>query len=137
MKDRLTQFGVKCRELRARYGLTMGDQARALKLSVAYISAIERGKRSIPEDFAGRLCEWMSLSPEDGGTVQELASAERRVVKVFPKNREQALLAQEFAQDLSGLSPSHARQLREVLRIARSGRYSDDEIRKRAHLARA
>jgi transcriptional regulator with XRE-family HTH domain len=45
MKDRLTQFGLKCREFRARYNLTMGDQAKGLDVSVPYISAIERGNR--------------------------------------------------------------------------------------------
>jgi|SRR6185312_3035442 len=137
MKDRLTQFGVKCREYRARYSLTMGDQAKGLGLSAAYISAIERGKRTIPEDYVGKLCEWMSLSQEDMCTVRELASGERSVVKVFPKTQEKALLAKEFAQDLNGLAPEFVKQLREVLRTARSGKYSDDEIRKRAYLARA
>lgn len=137
MKDRLTQFGTKCREFRSRYNLTMGDQAKGLEVSVSYISAIERGKRPTPEDYPQKLSEWMSLSEEDSRTLREIASGERTVVKVFPKNRERALLAEDFARDLNGLSPEAVRELREVLRTSKRGPYSDDEIRKRAHVARA
>jgi transcriptional regulator with XRE-family HTH domain len=137
MKDRLTQFGIKCREFRARYDLTMGDQAKGLGLSAAYISAIERGKRPIPEDYPQNLSEWMSLSERESRILREMASAERTVVKVFPKNRESALLAEDFARDLDGLSPEAVRQLRELLRSSKREEYSDDEILKRAHLARA
>jgi Zn-dependent peptidase ImmA (M78 family)/transcriptional regulator with XRE-family HTH domain len=137
MKDRLTQFGTKCREFRSRYNLTMGDQAKGLGLSVAYISAIERGKRPVPEDYPRHLSEWMSLPEQDSRILGEIASGERTVVKVFPKNRERALLAEDFARDLNGLSAEAVKQLREVLRTFKRGEYSDDEIRKRAYLARA
>lgn len=137
MKDRLTQFGTKCREFRSRYDLTMGNQAKGLGLSVAYISAIERGKRPVPEDYPQRLSEWMSLSEQDSRILGELASGERTIVKIFPKNRERALLAEDFARDLNGLSADAVNQLREVLRTFKSGEYSDEEIRKRAYMARA
>lgn len=137
MKDRLTQFGTKCREFRSRYDLTMGDQAKGLGLSVAYISAIERGKRPVPEDYPQQLSEWMSLSEQDSRILREIASGERTVVKVFPKNGERALLAEDFARDLNGLSSEAVRQLREMLRTFKRNEYSDDEIRKRAYLARA
>jgi HTH-type transcriptional regulator, competence development regulator len=137
MKDRLTQFGIKCREFRSRYNLTMGDQAKGLGVSVAYISAIERGKRPVPEDYPQRLSEWMSLSEQDSRILSEIASGERTIVKIFPKNRERALLAEDFARDLNGLSADAVNQLREVLRTFKRGEYSDEEIRKRAYLARA
>jgi len=137
MKDRLTQFGNKCREFRSRYDLTMGDQAKGLGFSAAYISAIERGKRPVPEDYVARLAEWMSLPSEDAHTLREIASGERTVVKVFPKNREKALLAEDFARDLNGLSPEAVKLLRNMLQSARSGEYSDDELRKKAYAARA
>ena len=79
----------------------------------------------------------MSLSEEDSRILREIASGERTIVKVFPKNRERALLAEDFARDLNGLSPEAVRELREVLRTSKSGEYSDDETRKRAQLARA
>jgi hypothetical protein len=115
----------------------MGDQAKGLGLSVAYVSAIERGKRAIPEDYSSNLSEWMSLSEQDSRILREIASGERTVVRVFPKSREGALLAEDFARDLNGLSSEAVGRLREVLQAARRGDYADDEVRRRAQLARA
>jgi transcriptional regulator with XRE-family HTH domain len=137
MKDRLTQFGNKCREFRSRYDLTMGDQAKGLGFSAAYISAIERGKRPVPEDYVAKLAEWLSLTSEDACALRNIASGERTVVKVFPKTREKALLAEDFARDLNGLSPEAVKQLRNVLQSARTGEYSDDELRQKAYAVRA
>lgn len=137
MKDRLSQFGIRCREFRSRFSLTMGDQAKGLGISVAYISAIERGKRAVPEDYPLQVAQWMSLSEKDTQILRDLASGERTVVKVFPKNSEQALLAEDFARDLNGLTPEGVKQLRLVLDTCKSGKYSDHEIRERASLARA
>jgi transcriptional regulator with XRE-family HTH domain len=137
MKDRLTQFGVKCREFRSRFTLKMGDQAKGLGISVAYISAIERGKRPVPEDYPLEVAQWMSLSEKETQVLRDLASGERTIVKVFPKNSERALLAEDFARDLNGLTPEGVKQLRVVLESCRPGKYSDHEIRERVSLVRA
>jgi transcriptional regulator with XRE-family HTH domain len=137
MKDRLTQFGTKCREFRIRHNLSMGDQAKGLGISVAYISAIERGKRPVPEDYPLEVAQWMSLSEKDSRILRDLASGERTIVKVFPKSSERALLAEDFARDLNGLSAEGVKQLRLVLEACKSGKYSDQEIRERASLVRA
>lgn len=137
MKDRLTQFGVKCREFRSRYDLTMGDQARGLGLSVANVSEIERGKVAIPEGYVANLSEWMSLPEQDAHLLQDIAVGSRVVVKVSPRNAETASLAGDFALELSGLCPEAARGLGESLRSTQRGDYLNEEIRRRAHLARA
>jgi transcriptional regulator with XRE-family HTH domain len=137
MDGSLTQFGMLCREFRIRYRLKMGDQAKGLDISVAYISAIERGKRLIPEDYPKKLAEWLSLSQDERCALSNAATSEKTVVKVFPKNKEQALLAEDFAQNLNGLSATGVKQLRAMLATVKSGNYSDDEVRKRAFLARA
>jgi Zn-dependent peptidase ImmA (M78 family) len=137
MKDRLTQFGIKCREFRARYNLKMGDQAKGLAVSVAYISAIECGKRPVPEDYPDKLCEWLSLPSDEARGLCELASGERKVVRVFPKGQDQALLAEDFSHDLNGLSPEGIRLVREALKSAKADGYSNEQIRKRAYLLRS
>ena len=137
MKDRLTQFGTKCRELRIRHNVSMGDQAKALGISVAYISAIECGKRAVPEDYPQDVAHWLSLSDQDSQTLRDLASGERTLVKVFPKNGERAMLADDFARNLNELSVEGVRQLRLMLETCKSTNYSDHEIRERASLARA
>ncbi len=44
----MTPFGTKIRELRAARGVTMKDMAAALRVSPAYLSALEHGRRGRP-----------------------------------------------------------------------------------------
>ena len=44
----MTPFGRKLRELRAARGLTMKEMAEALRVTPAYLSALEHGKRGRP-----------------------------------------------------------------------------------------
>ena len=44
----MTPFGRKVRELRAARGLTMKEMAAALRVTPAYLSALEHGKRGRP-----------------------------------------------------------------------------------------
>ncbi|MGV8998601.1 MAG: helix-turn-helix domain-containing protein [Parvibaculaceae bacterium] len=44
----MTPFGEKVRELRSQRGVTMKDMAAALRVSPAYLSALEHGRRGRP-----------------------------------------------------------------------------------------
>uniref|UniRef100_UPI00146FE038 helix-turn-helix domain-containing protein n=1 Tax=Escherichia coli TaxID=562 RepID=UPI00146FE038 len=44
----MTPFGRKLRELRAERGITLKDMAAALRVTPAYLSALEHGKRGRP-----------------------------------------------------------------------------------------
>lgn len=44
----MTPFGAKLRELRADRGITLADMATAIRVSSAYLSALEHGKRGRP-----------------------------------------------------------------------------------------
>lgn len=137
MRVRLTSFGLKCRELRNRYNLVMADQAKGLGVSVAYISAIELGKRPIPSEYTSELAHWMSLPEEDTKMLEELEIGEKRTVELLPKNAHQALLAHEFAEDFGSIPKEGVEFLRACLKTARSARNPASEIRKRAMLASA
>ena len=44
----MTPFGAKLRKLRQERGLTQAEMARAIRVSPAYLSALEHGKRGRP-----------------------------------------------------------------------------------------
>jgi transcriptional regulator with XRE-family HTH domain len=46
MKDTITQFGKKLREIRLKKELSQGDVSRILKVHRSYISGLERGMRN-------------------------------------------------------------------------------------------
>jgi transcriptional regulator with XRE-family HTH domain len=51
----LTAFGIALRKLRLDYGEILKTMADKLEISSSYLSAIEVGKRNIPEDFISRI----------------------------------------------------------------------------------
>jgi HTH-type transcriptional regulator, competence development regulator len=114
MSSALTEFGVKCRALRSTRGMLMVDQARAMKLSSAFISAVETGVKSIPSDYVGRLAEWLKLSATESQEVQKAASVPR-IVKVRPKDGETAKLVAEFAASIEKLTKRQIRELRLII----------------------
>lgn len=46
MKDAITQFGKKLREIRLKKELSQGDVSRILQVHRSYISGLERGMRN-------------------------------------------------------------------------------------------
>ncbi len=46
MKNELTQFSKKLREIRLKKGLSQGDVSRILQVHRSYISGLERGMRN-------------------------------------------------------------------------------------------
>ena len=68
----LTAFGKALRKLRIDRGEILKSMADQLGISSSYLSAIETGKRVIPEDFITRLSQLYTLSGED---IQQLENA--------------------------------------------------------------
>jgi transcriptional regulator with XRE-family HTH domain len=66
-----TDFGKFCRKLRIDKDELMKDMAKKLGVTVSYLSAIEKGKRSIPGDWAEQISEHYELTEQQ---VQELTN---------------------------------------------------------------
>jgi transcriptional regulator with XRE-family HTH domain len=68
----LTEFGKALRKLRLDNSEILKNMAERLSVSSSYLSAIEHGKRQIPQDFISKLSQSYALSE---GVVQSLAKA--------------------------------------------------------------
>ena len=71
----MTPFGAKMRDLRAARGLTQQQQADALGVSKAYISALETGRRGKPSlPLVDQICAWLGLIWDDAEELKVLAA---------------------------------------------------------------
>lgn len=62
----MTPFGARVRALRRAHGRTLKQMAGALKLSSAYLSALEHGKRGRPSKaLVVQICEYFHLIWDD------------------------------------------------------------------------
>ncbi len=70
----MTPFGEKVRDLRNRRGITLKQLAADLKLSPAYLSALEHGHRGRPTPaFIVQICEYFHLIWDDYEEMHRLA----------------------------------------------------------------
>ena len=71
----MTPFGEKMQQLRASRGLTQQQQAAALGVSKAYISALENGARGRPSGaLVDQICVWLGLIWDDAEELKSLAA---------------------------------------------------------------
>src|SRR4051812_45734964 len=70
----MTPFGQRLRDLRQQHGHALKDMARALKVSSAYLSALEHGHRAQPKPgFVQQVAAYFNLAWEEVDELKALA----------------------------------------------------------------
>lgn len=70
----MTPFGQRLRELRGQHDRTLKDMARALRVSSAYLSALEHGRRAQPKPgFVQQVAAYFNLAWEEVDELKALA----------------------------------------------------------------
>ena len=70
----MTPFGQRLRDLREQHGRALKDMARALKISSAYLSALEHGHRAQPKPgFVQQVAAYFNLAWEEVDELKALA----------------------------------------------------------------
>ena len=77
-----TEFGKVLRIIRINCGDSLRDMAGKIGVSPAYLSAIENGKRFIPETLYYTICQIYPLSEKDKKRLKESIEASVRKVKI-------------------------------------------------------
>ena len=71
----MTPFGVKIRDWRQRKNRTLHQQAEALGVTAAYLSALETGTRGRPSSvLVDQICVWLGLIWDDAEELKQLAA---------------------------------------------------------------
>ena len=70
----MTPFGIKLKYFRVQRHKSLKDLSRALKVSIAYVSMLENGKRGRPADgLIELICSYFNLSWEEADELKFLA----------------------------------------------------------------
>jgi HTH-type transcriptional regulator, competence development regulator len=109
----LTPFGKAVRKIRIDRSETLGDMADALRISAAFLSSVETGKRNIPDDLIEKIVRHFDLKGEDAQQLRGLATESKITIKLKPtdKNRQ---VATAFARKFEQLDKA---QMDEILRV--------------------
>lgn len=114
----LTHFGKLLRKLRIDCGEVTRDMSEQLGCTASYLSAIETGKRPIPDGWAEKIISLYHLEEADANQLREAVLEEIKAVKIdisklFGCKRELAIL---FVQNLTDMEESTAEIIIELLK---------------------
>jgi transcriptional regulator with XRE-family HTH domain len=114
----LTEFGRFLRKLRIDHGELIKDMAEKLEVTASYLSAVETGKRNIPETWADRIAKFYYLNEDDKIRLQTAALHSAKIIILPIKNagehkKETAVL---FAREFEGMSDELLTQIRDLIK---------------------
>jgi transcriptional regulator with XRE-family HTH domain len=104
----MTPFGARVRSLRAARGVRLIDLATGLKVTPAYLSALEHGRRGAPSPgLVHQVCEYFGLIWDDSEELVRLARISQPKVRIDTAglSPEQTALANRLAQILHRMPP--------------------------------
>ena len=117
----MTPFGEKVRQLRQERGVTQAQMAEALRVSPAYLSALEHGRRGRPTwDLLQRIIHYLQVIWDDAEELQRLAALSHPKVTVDTSGLtpEATALANRLAETVAVLSTEDVRTLLSMLEDA-------------------
>jgi len=104
----MTPLGLKLRQLREERGVTLKDMARALRVSSAYLSALEHGRRGTPTwMLLQRIIAYFNVIWDEAEELQRLAemSDPKVTIDTGGMSPEATELANRLARDIGKLAP--------------------------------
>ncbi len=115
----MSPFSQSLISLRSRYGIRQGELAEMVGYEQSYISALEVGLKGPPTiELVERICDGLSLSPEERQKLHEARDASQRKFTIDLDTREDVYwMFKDLREYLSELSEAQVRVIREIVRF--------------------
>ncbi|MBR1676365.1 MAG: XRE family transcriptional regulator [Clostridia bacterium] len=112
-----TKYGEFMRILRVRFHEVMGDTAKLLEVKIPFVSAVESGKKNVPEEWIPKLIEHYHLNE---GEQQELMAAieeskTQMKINLFSASDSQRRLAVQFQRSFENLDDDTVEAIMKLL----------------------
>lgn len=113
----VTEFGRLLRKIRIDKSLLLKDMADSLDMTSAYLSAIELGKKNIPDNLVNKISTAFGLDASEKEKLIESVEKSQPSIKLdlTSSNAEQRELVMHFARKYEGLSRDKLEELKKIL----------------------
>jgi transcriptional regulator with XRE-family HTH domain len=111
----LTPFGIAIRKLRLDKGMRLLDLAALLRKSAAYVSAIETGRKPIPDGYVLEVARAMNLSTNELSVIRKAADRSRKTVAIERLPEDQRELVAAFARRIDKVPPEIMSELKKTI----------------------
>ena len=121
----MTPFGRRLRELRAARGVTMKEMAAALRVTPAYLSALEHGKRGRPSwRLVQAIIGYFNVIWDEAEELERLArlSHPRIVIDTSGLAPQATEAANILAEDIAQMTPAEIEKLLALLKARKRSR---------------
>lgn len=114
----LTQFGIFLRKLRLNHNEIMKDMAAKLNISPSFLSAVERGKKKIPESWYNQIVNLYDLDKEKQNKLKKAIEDSQKILEINLENlsTEQKRLAFAFTKELKNMNKEDIKKINILLK---------------------
>jgi transcriptional regulator with XRE-family HTH domain len=114
-----TQFGKELKKLRIDLGMTLMDMAQQIQVSAAFLSAIETGRKRIPDGTLDTLANSFPQIAQEREKYEVLINQARKEVSVSLEDvsYEDAYLATALARRFNTLTNEDKQKIRNLVTI--------------------
>lgn len=128
----LTEFGKALRKIRIDNQQLLKDMAESLGVSSAYLSAVETGKRRIPQDWVNKIASTYSLNQEDSADLQRAAdnSVLDVTISLVDASEQKRDAVLSFARALDGLSDEDLKRIMSSMKEKEGKRRDKKRVRR-------
>lgn len=117
----LTPFGIASRKLRLDKSLKLLDVAQKIGVTSAFLSAVETGRKAIPDGFLLKISRALNLSTDEIKDLRRAVDKTRTEVRVDRKDEHQRELIAAFARQLDDVPQSMLDELKKIVLKSISG----------------
>ena len=113
------EYGIVMKEIRKRRGITLNDMANAMDVSISFLSALEVGNKTIPQNYPDKVASYYDLSLEE---LKELKNAMdlsngKIIIPINKLDEEKTDILLEFARKIENPSLELLLELKLVLKM--------------------
>lgn len=111
----LTKFGKQLRKIRIEGDEILKDMADKLGVTVAYLSAVENGKRAVPDSWVHIIVDKYGLDEEAEFELQKSAYENKTEIKISLEDEKKSDLALSFARKFKDLTDEEVKRIQNLL----------------------
>lgn len=118
VRPKQSRYSILIKRIRSEHKETMGDMADWLKVSLPFVSAVENGRKRIPDDWYEKISKHYQLSNPER---QELSSAileSQKYLKInlVSASNSKKALAIQFQRSFDDMDDNTAEKISEILK---------------------
>ena len=115
---RYTKFGEQFRILRIKNHEVLADATKFLHATSSFISAVETGKKNVPDKWLDLICEHYSLNEKERHSLMEAIEESKTSLKIDmgTAGAAQRSVAIQFQRSFDGLDEETAKEIMKILK---------------------